>query len=283
VFLGTNHKVYEDKRVISIPVGDDISWAGGLQKMLVQIDSDYVIIFLEDFLIRQPVNTARVQQFIATAVERNVGCMRLVAGLPLALPPSEPVAGFDGVGVIHKTEPYRVSAQVALWRTETLKKLLVPGMNAWEFEEIGTPLSTELEEPFWGVYEPVIDYSQCVEKGKWKPEGLEICREAGVPVNLEAREVFSAEELERYFMLMAEKNQSRMRMQYAINSFTGGQMITGLKAILALIKTSPFDVRLWGVLLIGLVYPSLFPTIRQYKLKHHLGSIYRIRKEETIG
>lgn len=284
LYLGSNHKVFNEQGVKTITVGNDISWASGLQKMLDRIDSEYFILFLEDFLIRQPVNTEHIQKLVAAAIERNVGCLRLAAGLPLAFPPSEPVAGINGVGVIHKSEPYRVSAQVALWRKETLKKLLIPGMNAWEFEEIGTPLSAELEEPFWGVYEPAIVYSQCVEKGKWKPEGLEICREAGVSVNLEVRGAFSAEELERHFRLVAEKSQPRMQMQCAINSFTEGQPFVGLKSIFRLIKTSPFDINLWGVLLIGLVYPSLFPTLRRYKLKRRLARIKnRIKKKEASG
>jgi hypothetical protein len=272
VFLGTNHKDFNDNRVSTIPIGDDLSWASGLLKMLDRVDSEYAIIFLEDFFLRQPVNTERIQKLVSLSIGRNVGCLRLAAGLPLAFPPSEPVEGINGVGAIHKTEAYRVSAQVALWRTETLKKLLIPGMNAWEFEEIGTLLSAELEESFWGVYEPAIDYSQGVEKGKWKPEGLEICREAGVPVNLEARGAFSSEELERYFRLMAEKNQLRIQMQSASNSFNEGKMFVGLRAILTLIKTSPFNIKLWGVLLTGL-NPSLFLIFRQYKLKRRLRSI----------
>jgi hypothetical protein len=237
--------------------------------MLECIDSKYVLIFLEDFLLRKPVDSQRVAQLVNLAVERKVGCLRLVAGLPLAFPPSRPVPGLPGIGVIDKGEPYRVSAQAAIWEVSVLRQLLVPGMTAWEFEEIGTMLSTKFSEPFWAVYESAIEYSQCVEKGKWKPEGLKICREAGVIVNPELRPAFSSEELEDYFKRQNQKNQLFIDGHPAINKLIERDALNGREEVLSSIKKTPFEIKLWCILIFSMA-PSLYSIYRRLKLNQKL-------------
>ena len=223
VYLGTNRLTYPDPRVTSLPVGDDESWTTGLRRMLDQVEADHIVLFLEDFLIRRTVDTASVRRLVMFAREKGLGCLRLAALLPLALPPAEPVAEFPDLGVIPPGYPYRVTAQVAIWKVAALRQLLVPGLSAWEFEEFGTRLSTKMPEAVWGSYEPVIDYAQCVEKGRWKPEGLAICRAAGVDIDLKARPAFTEDELRDH--LLASERGSRLSeiQRESIASFRAGQ------------------------------------------------------------
>jgi hypothetical protein len=283
VYLGTNYMVCHEPSVTTITVGEDISWTTGLRSMIDHVGGEYVLLFLEDFLLKRDVDTDRVLQSISIAVERNVGCLRLTAGLPLAFPPSAPVDGIDNIGSINKGEPYRVSAQVALWRTDVLRELLVPGMDPWEFEEIGTRLSTRLEPPFWGVYQREIDYVQSVEKGKWKPEGLALCRQAGVPVDLDRRPAFAAHEWEEYVAnVIAENSRPGMQMQRAIRCFTTGQTWAGVRIMLALLKAKPLDLRQWLVLSIGLLWPSLILILARRRLKQKLVTIaHRLESEKS--
>ncbi len=273
VYLGTNFKQFEQFDVNTIAIGEDLNWASNVLKMLDRLNSEYVYIFLEDFLITEDINTEAILKFSRIAVEKNVGCFRLAAGLPLAFPPSAPVPGVEGVGSIDKDELYRVSAQVAFWRVETLRKVLINGMNPWQFEEIGTQISWSIEDPFWGIYKPLIEYSQCVEKGKWKPEGLEICKKAGVPVNDGVRQQFSDEELRQHLYNVEKNSYIPLQIQTAIRNFTQNKHNTGLNVLAPLIKKSPFNLKFWGILFTGLVYPKLFSIIQKIKLQQKIKSL----------
>lgn len=241
--------------------------------MLDCIDSKYVLIFLEDFLLRKPVDSQRVAQLVNLAVEQKVGCLRLAAGLPLAFPPSRPVPGFPGIGVIEKGEPYRVSAQAAIWEVPVLRQLLVPGMTAWEFEEIGTMLSAKLSQPFWAVYESAIEYSQCVEKGRWKPEGLEICRRANISADLSARRAFTPEELVCYFKTTEAACLPHEQIRRAVRHFVVGDWEKGLTKTVGLIRAAPLNPLPWGVLLVGAICPVVFSWVQGYRLKRRLQGI----------
>lgn len=270
IYLGTNYKQIDNPDVETIAIGEDLNWASNLHKMLDTINSAHVIMFLEDFLITENIDNNYILKLVEIAFREDVGCLRLAAGLPLAFPPSAPVEGYPGIGTINKDEQYRVSAQVAIWKVETLRKVLLDGMNAWEFEDIGTYISKRLNEQFWGLYAPAIVYSQCVEKGKWKPEGLEICREAGVEIQSEARDAFTPQEMEVYFHDVDKKAHSALEIQTGIKHFKTGHKSKGFRKIYALLKITPFNFRLWGTLFTGFLYPSLFDKFINSKFEKRI-------------
>ncbi|MBI3366404.1 hypothetical protein HY041_02125 [Candidatus Roizmanbacteria bacterium] len=171
--MGSNYKKYDSNDCTnSILIGEDLGWAAGVLKMLDYLESDYIILFLEDFFLNKSVDTKKILELLNITRNNQVGCFRLVSASQLSFPPTLPINDFPGLGVIVPGDLNRVSTQVAIWKTDTLRKLLNPSFNAWQFEEIGTTLSEEMPDLFWGTYHPVILYDQCVEKGKWKPEGL---------------------------------------------------------------------------------------------------------------
>lgn len=283
VFLGTNHKTYADSRVTSIPVGDDISWTSGVQKMLDHIDSEYVIIFLEDFLINHPVDNGELIRMVQIAKEKQLGCLRLVAHLPLALFPTEPIAEFPGLGVIKAGEPYRVTAQVAIWRIATLRKLLVPGLSAWEFEDLGAQISSEFTDLFWGTYKSVIVYEQCVEKGRWKPEGLEICKQAGIQIDFKSRQAFSLKELQDYYLNGQNCSERYSNKIQAVSEFNKGNRIKGLQFALRFLLKEPFSVQLWIIIIFGMIGPAPIAWLQKKHLQLKLNNAHKsYRRKLTI-
>lgn len=184
-FLGTNYLKYDDDQITSIQVGDDKNWALNLHKMLAAINSDRVIIFLEDFLIVDVVNDNKVQKLVEVSVDNDLDCLRLKPDPP----PNRRLKGFENLGVIDRGEDYRVSTQVAIWKADTLKRLAVPGFSAWDFEIYGTYLADRNHTKFWGVYDPVINTINGVERGKWLQPGLDLCDQLQIVVDRERREV----------------------------------------------------------------------------------------------
>ena len=259
VHLGTNHEHYDDPRVTTLNIGDDLSWASGVLSMLDALGSEYVMVFLEDFFLTEAVDTRRVVQLVELAQSRRSGCMRFAAGPPLALPPTRPLQGHEGVGVIDPGEPWRVSAQIAVWRTDVLRRLLVPGLNAWQFEQLGTPLSERFPEEFLGLYEPAIHYLQGIEKGKWKSEGLAIFESIGEPVDLSARGFFTDEELGRHYAVHAAASSAYEPRLEAESLFLAGRRSAAVRAWKRYWRANRSSLRGYVVLLAGLLGP---PALR---------------------
>lgn len=262
VYLGSNQKPYLDDRVNSITVGEDLSWATGVRRMLDQIGSSHVILFLEDFLIQRPVDTTAVVDLVLTAVTTRVACLRLTPQPP----PSLPICGRPGLGIIAPGDLYRVSTQVAVWRVDTLRSLLVPGFSAWDFELTGSLMSNDLPDQFWGVWEPAITYRHGVELGKWLPLGLSICSEAGVSVDLAARPVLTDEEIAAR-VVAAHWTDHWNGLKYgAIAHFLAGHRVEGMKLAVRYMRQKPCAGQLWGILVFGVLGPRPLGWIRKWYL-----------------
>lgn len=192
VFLGSNHQMCPESGVTSICVGEDVSWADNLRRMLDQVPFPRIILFLEDFLLVRQVDTARIRSLVKMASDEQPACLRLYPHPP----PSRQVRRKPGVGEIRRGDDYRVSTQVAVWDVKVLKALAWSGFSAWNFEIIGSLASNEMDAKFWSVYEPALDYRNGVWRGRWLPEGLDICSETRVDVDLGVRGVLNSEELE---------------------------------------------------------------------------------------
>ena len=253
VYLGSNFKTYQDERVTPINIGDDISWTSGVRQMLRHINAEYFILFLEDFLIKQRVNTEAVDRLVRVARERQLGCLRL-SPLPPPTPlPAQPIADLPDLGVVLPGDAYRVSTQPAVWRISTLQRLLLPGFSAWEFESIGSQLSSYMPDVFWGPYQFAIVYDHGVEKGKWKPQGLSICRQAGVEVDLDERSAFSEHELQTHNMARKKGSKQYEMKSTAIKHFLDGQRLQGFWLGLHYLRTNPIRLQSWAILLFGLL------------------------------
>jgi hypothetical protein len=183
VHLGTNFRTWDGPGVTTLHSGTEHSWATRVTRLLELLDSEYVLLFLEDFLLEAPVDTREVLRLGEVTIQNRVGCLRL-APKPA---PSRPVYGQPDLGWILPGDPYRLSSQVSFWHTDTLRQLLEHGQSIWDFEYTGSLSGPVPMRPMWARWEAAIHYQHCVERGMWLPWGIRTCREAGVPVDLTVR------------------------------------------------------------------------------------------------
>ena len=187
VYLGTNHINYDEHDVTTLCIGDDISWAANLDRMLDKIPNERVILFLEDFLLVSDVITREVEAMVQISLENDIDCLRLRP----APGPTKMLSGFRNLGIIEKGSDYRVSTQVAIWKIDCVRRLAFYDFSAWDFEVYGSIISDRMDYKFWSVFDPVIDYRHAVERGLWLQEGLDICRQSMVTVDLAIRSAIS--------------------------------------------------------------------------------------------
>lgn len=182
---------YEDLNIKTINVKNynpKTSWSSRLINVLNQIDSEYILFFLEDFFITDYVDNSKLNEVIEwmqndssigvfsfNTVEKNKYCDVI----------SDKYIGYQ---LRNKKGPYRFNCQIAVWRKDVLKKSLRKYENAWEWELIGNRRSRFLKEKFYTLTlkRDMIFKYDCenvgIVRGKWRLPGV--------------KELFNKEEIE---------------------------------------------------------------------------------------
>ena len=271
MFLGTNHEICHEPGVSTICIGDDVSWSSGVQLMLDAIRSEYVVVWLEDQFITSPVDDASVIEHLRIGLERSCGFLRMRPLGEGAPPPTRPLAGHPEIGVFDRGAPYRVVMQPALWKVETLRRLLIPGLSPWEFETIGTHLSNQLTDEFLGPYDFVIATEHAVEKGKWRPVGIEICRRAGVEPDLNTRPQLSLEELQSLTM---SDGFSEAQIEATL-AFRLGRRQHGWKVAARILRNRPRSLQTLLIAVAGTISPRIIDLMERVNVAWRLHGVKR--------
>lgn len=271
VYLGANFESYDDRRVETLHVGADVNWAAGVAAMLDRVRGDYVIVMLEDFLLMQDVDNNRIERLADIAAHERLGCLRLYS----IFPPENVVTRYPELGSFSPGNKWRITAQAAIWRTDTLRRLLVPGFSAWDFEMVGSQMSEYMPDRIWGVRQPALVYDQAVEKGKWRPQGLAICNAAGVPVDLERRGAFSMTELEEHEHAGIASAKFAERKSQAVAQFRQGRRAGGLRDVCWCLRHQPAAMQLWAIAAAGLIGPAPIECLQRIHVRMKVAAATR--------
>jgi hypothetical protein len=194
VYLCANEMRYEDERVQTILTGPDRSWSANLKVCLERLQTQYLILFQEDFLFTRLVDTGQVRALMSYFGAHEAACLKLVPSPP----PQTVVDDALKVGEISKGTPYRVSLQSAIWKKSVLHDLLIDGESPWDLENIGSIRSNALDKPFLSVAGqnrkawPLDYFSTAVVQGKWVRQAVALCRREGIPVDGTQRPIESS-------------------------------------------------------------------------------------------
>jgi len=176
-------------------LGNGSDWSTLLLKALDAVDTPYILLTLEDFFLRRPVDTAGVMKLYHEMQQKSLSMLRLIPR-----PGPTIVMGNIEYGGIAVGAPYKVSTQAAFWRSETLRQLLVSGETAWQFEVNGSKRIAELGG-FAAVWRETLPYRHhVVERGKWFPWAYWIFSRMNIGVDPAARPVMTAGETSRWII-----------------------------------------------------------------------------------
>jgi hypothetical protein len=164
VYLTSNHQKFTHQKVMPLCVdGDHSNWSQRLYVALSRLDTEYVLLVLEDFFFQRRVVTKDIIVCLEVLKELDGNMLRLV-NRPK---PDMPLNDFPYIGNIQPGAPYRVSTQAALWRRKTLMGLLINGESIWQFELQGSRRSDNIDK-FYSVWKTIMPYGyHVVERGKW--------------------------------------------------------------------------------------------------------------------
>lgn len=209
VYLGTNQKQFDHPRVCTLNAGVDESWSKNLRFFLNQLESDYVLFLLEDFLFVKRISTRLVSEQL-NALDSLGGSMLRLFPNP---PPHLRVNGYNGIGLVHRFAPFRVSAQAALWKRDDFLALLVDGESPWDFERNGTFRSRSTSGGFYCTYQPILPYIHVIEQGRWFRSAARRFGAENIGCNFDARGVIPA--------AASAKKAVHSMMRYVANQTSG--------------------------------------------------------------
>ena len=193
VLLGANRQAYCNDRVATVLTGDDPSWGESTRRMVQQVESTHVLVMLEDFFLLKPVDADQVERCLSCLCSLDGGYLRLK---PFPKPDRR-VKGCPMIGEIDRGAPYRSALQAAIWRRDTLLRLLEDGESAWDMELFGSRRSDFLQAGFYSTWQSILVYEAGVTRGKWLPWAVKLCDREGIKVDLDMRPVMSAKEYRR--------------------------------------------------------------------------------------
>jgi hypothetical protein len=163
----------------------DIGWCSMILQAVSTINSEYFIIFQDDFFIKEKVDTEAVGRLVKYAREENIAYLRLC-------PCPGPSAKWkdDFVGKIGLNDDYRVSLQLSIWKRDTIKGIIRPNETVWDIEDIGITRSKSIKEPFLSIWResdnepggPVRYFITGVTRGEWTPGVIDFLNKEGISV-----------------------------------------------------------------------------------------------------
>lgn len=185
-YLMTNEKDFVFDGVTVIKTGPDIDYSSQVRRAVEQIESRWLILWLEDCIISRPVDTARLDQIVSAACAVEAGYLKLSDDYPLSYD-ADPVSG---MGPIPKNVRYRSAVGLSLYRRDVLFRLFPPGNSAWELDKSRD--SNAFTEGFYCLTlkeakSAPIKYVNTVIKGNWYLPAMSFLRRNGFHALLQGR------------------------------------------------------------------------------------------------
>lgn len=150
---------------------------------LNHVQSENVLLLLEDFFLCQPVSTGQVLGQLAKMHERKGTALRLHPNPA----PTIKVADWPGVGEQHRLAPFRVSLQASIWNRLDLLALLNKDESPWDFESKGTLRAQKQARGFYCTFRSEFPYRHVVEKGEWFWSAARLYQRLNIGCDFKAR------------------------------------------------------------------------------------------------
>ena len=137
ILLIANKKKYLHPRVTMIQIPNEISWGDNMLQALHQIDTKYVMLWLDDYWLNNTVNEQRLLELYHGMQAAKASYMQLAYNeLNYQDGPLHPT--IRDVNYREKFSLFKVSLQLSIWDIEALRYLLRPHETPWDFELAGS-------------------------------------------------------------------------------------------------------------------------------------------------
>lgn len=176
------------------------NWSDRLIDNLKQIKTKYTLFLLEDFYIKNQVNTLDVESLV-----KKLETIKNFGALYLSDNESNYPSYYNkkiNLYKRHKFNHYKINATPAIWNTKVLLKILKKHESPWDFEFKGTNRAILFSnKKFFCTYNryfnsnlPQIfnfNLAEQLARGKWTEEAVKFLTEEKINVDFEKREIIN--------------------------------------------------------------------------------------------
>jgi hypothetical protein len=163
LYLGTNSKDFLWPNLTCLKSDEAMRWSDRVKSHINQIETEYILLFLEDWYISKPVCTKEIINCFSQMKKLGGKMLRLVPDPPPNISlPGYPEIGMMGIGVMN-----RINTHATIWRKQTLIEIMADGETVWEFEVNGAARSNIHSGGIFCAWNRKISYDGVVDKGKW--------------------------------------------------------------------------------------------------------------------
>ena len=170
----------------------DSNWHNMIMAGIEQAGTEYVMLWMDDYLLCDYVRNEDVAYYIEKARKHHA------ANLRLAESPTIPSKVFSKDKELNFYQPgtaYSFSTQVGIWDVEFLKKNVKKDWSAWDFERKGSLEVKDFTHPLLASRNYTFPYEEGVRRGKWMDNGIRLCQRNNIRLDFEKRKPMSSFEL----------------------------------------------------------------------------------------
>ena len=205
IYLNTESKSYSYKGLNIITpqlykAGEKAPWGERFIKTVDTIKEEYVLILIDDFLLRRDVDIDMFKKCIQYLDEnKDVASFNLIHLDVNSV--DEPSEKFPEFCIVPSGTKYRVNAQAGIWRKDLLKKSILPQESPWDWETYGNMRNDvvlkeeiyalkkgEREPYFYDFYNEAYGTISAIMRGKWVVDFVEdLFRENDIQIDFSVR------------------------------------------------------------------------------------------------
>lgn len=147
--------------IVTIKVGDDVTWSANLKKALLVLKQDYdhVLATFDDLFLVDKVDNDALAGVIESFQQNKGQFLQLIKWH------NKPRRVDQWIGELGKGSLYRPNCVYSLWNIDVLLDLLNDEETAWEFERKGAQRSDRFGG-FFAVHDSVFNFRNVVIRGK---------------------------------------------------------------------------------------------------------------------
>lgn len=151
----------------------ELTWSEIIYKSLDHVKTSHILLFLEDYFLKGPVDAQRLEQHFQRMRQENFDHQMLIS-----MPGNNLPTPWPDLVERAKDAPYRISTQTGFWKTAVIRQYLRMHESPWQFEHWGTRRAARRNDRFYAIHPDdiningyIINYyiRGAVTKGRWQP------------------------------------------------------------------------------------------------------------------
>ena len=197
-YLATNEIVPDYHNVEVLPAGKNAEWSQKVIKALTQIDSEYVILLLEDFFTTSAVDNSNIEELVEYMESYHLNYCKLLNQSKIK---GHKFCGKKYLRIIDKNADYGISLQPAIWRKEFLIELVgTENYNAWifEFRQVKEKKQNKNRIDCIGDRRNILKITHAVVQSKYLRSAVHVFKKQNYILNTSVRPMLSVKENFKY-------------------------------------------------------------------------------------